>query len=78
MGAFMMYALVVSVTITAAAIAAARTLRLWRYQARFVWGAAMAISIAVPLGHRLSTPVHRRARVGPRARRFTSTARAAP
>jgi len=49
MSTFMIYALIVSMAITAAAIAVERTLRLWRREARFVWGGAMAISIAVPV-----------------------------
>lgn len=46
--AWMLHAAVVSAVLTAAALVAEQVLRLWRREARFVWGAAMALSIALP------------------------------
>lgn len=46
---WMLYVAIVSLLLTVASYAAERLLRLWRRQARFVWCAAIALSIAIPL-----------------------------
>ena len=49
MSGWMMHALAVSAVVTASAIAAERVLRLWGRQARFVWSAAMVVSVGLPM-----------------------------
>jgi TonB family protein len=48
MSGWMIHALAVSAVVTAAAIAAEGVLRLWGRQARFVWSAAMVVSVGLP------------------------------
>ena len=46
--ALMTYTFVTSLALTGAALATERAFRLWRRQARVVWGIAMALSIVLP------------------------------
>lgn len=47
--AWMLHTAIVSAVLTIAALLAERVLRLWRREARVVWGAAMALSIVLPV-----------------------------
>ena len=46
---WMLYVIVVGLVVSGAALLAEKALRLWRREARFVWIAAMIVSISVPL-----------------------------